>query len=98
MKVNKATRNNYIILFIILVISVGVVFWNFWQFNQAFDKARQEVNILSSGNGSTKTISEKRKSDLILKLKELKQYGFWPITEVRLSENRGDPFSPRPGR
>ena len=75
-----------------------MVFWNFWQFNQVIEKARQEVNVLSSGSGATNAMSEKKKSDLMSKLKELEQYGFWPITEVRLSENRGDPFSPRTGR
>lgn len=98
MKINKASLVNYIVLILILTVSLAIVYWNFWQFNQTIESAKNQINILGA-DGVKKSVSASvLKADLLSRLRELRRYGEWPLEAVPLSEGRGDPFSPKSRR
>lgn len=86
----------YFILIIISVVCFGLIYWNFIGINQILSGIEDRIsNIPQIKEGNIEEIRQ-TKQDVVKELDLLDSpHGLWPIIEVQLSANRGNPFAER---
>jgi len=86
---NKKASNGFIAIVIILIMVVFFV-WTFWNDIEKIVINNQYKAVVPVDTMSVVNIELKK--DILAELGKLKKYGEWPVSAVRISEDRGNPF------
>ena len=87
-KEKKISLSFWVVLALILSLFISV--WFYWKNIETFFLGDSYYPVVSTSVGPV--VDQGLKKDVLSALKDFKQYGQWPISAVRGSQDRGNPF------
>lgn len=92
---NKKNNNLMLVLLVVLILAIiGVIFYSYWQrsYGEIDPWLKSDLPPVKVSRIQNFDQAEEKIFSSLMEMFKSGRYGLWPISQVLLSQNRGNPF------